>query len=163
MFPVSVKFFFVSSCHLQNIIPFSNYIFPRSHHVPIVPQEGYNVGVDSNEQNLRHHVSMTQLIGYGKKGMNKQELKEFICNEIDNGSPPICLEHFMQPRNNVELPDLPPETRKRSTKRKRAQKIKKNNASGKSGNSSKARTKGIRVRGERRTVIIVATRLMTLR
>ena len=137
MFPVSVKFFFVSSCHLQNIIPFSNYIFPRSHHVPIVPQEGYNVGVDSNEQNLRHHVSMTQLIGYGKKGMNKQELKEFICNEIDNGSPPIYLERVMQPRNNVELPDLPPVTRKRAPKRKHAQKIKKINASGKSGNSSK--------------------------
>ena len=103
----------------------------------LVPKEGYNVGVDRDEQNLRHHVPMTQLIGYGNKGMNKQELKEFICNEIDNGSPPICLEHFMQPRNNVELPNLPPEMRKRSTKRKRAQKIKKNNASGKSGNSSK--------------------------
>ena len=98
----------------------------------LVPQEGYNVGVDRDEQNLRHHVSMTQLIG-GKRGMNKQELKEFICNEIDNGSPPICLEHFMQPRNNVELPDLPPETRKRSTKRKRAQKIKKTMHQGSQG------------------------------
>ena len=60
----------------------------------LVPKKDYNVGVDRDEQNLRHYVSMTQLIG-SKRGMNKQELKEFICNEIDNGSPPICLERFV--------------------------------------------------------------------
>ena len=89
----------------------------------LVPKKDYNVGVDRDEQNLRHHVSMTQLIGCGKKGMNKQELKEFVCNEIDNGSPNICLESFMQPRKNVEFPDLPPDKRKTSTKRKRSKKI----------------------------------------
>ena len=59
----------------------------------LVPKEGYHVGVDRDEQNLRHYLSMTQLIG-GRRGMNKQQLKDFICNEIDYGSPPICLERF---------------------------------------------------------------------
>ena len=65
----------------------------------LVPKEGYHVGVDRDEQNLRHHVSMTQLIG-GKRGMNKQELKDFICNEINYGSPTICLERFLKPCNH---------------------------------------------------------------
>ena len=43
----------------------------------LVPKKDYNVGVDRDEQNLRHYVSMTQLIG-GKRGMTKQQLKDFL-------------------------------------------------------------------------------------
>ena len=54
----------------------------------LVPKEGYHVGVDRDEQNLCHYLSMSQLIGH-RRGM-----KDFICNEINYGSPPICLERF---------------------------------------------------------------------
>ena len=49
------------------------------------------------------------------------------------GVHPFVL-HFLKPRNHVEFSDLPPETRKRATKRKTIKKRKKTNAS---GNSSK--------------------------
>ena len=90
----------------------------------IVPNENYCVGPTRDWQNLRHYVSMFQSIA-GKIGLDNEELKTFVCDEIDNGSPAFSLESFMIPRQNPldpTDPDLPPQPKR---KKKTAGKTKK--------------------------------------
>ena len=81
----------------------------------IVPNLNYCVGPTRDWQNLRHHVSMFRSIG-GKIGLNNEDLKTFVCNEIENGSPAFSLESFLIPRKNPNDPtdlDLPPQHKRK--------------------------------------------------
>ena len=93
----------------------------------IVPNLNYCVGPTRDWQNLCHYVSMTKSIG-AKIGLKNEELKTFVWDEIDNGSPAFSLESFMFPRHNPlnpTDPDLPPQKRKKKTVGKTKRKKKK--------------------------------------